>query len=264
MKKIDIHLHPPAAGSVDLNMDEYIERMDRYDVAAGLVHGVPDDGVSGRGNDSVLRLMKAHPRRLFGSAFVDLLSPLDECIAEVRRRADEGFVCVKLFPNYGYDPNDEAFEPFWQVVEDLGLMCLSHCGWLVHRPETAAVRKQSLTATPLHFEVPARRHEGINFIFAHFGGGASYLETVTLLSRLPNCYADTCPGWGKWVWEQRMPGLGGLDFSHVLYGTDNMSDPEGYAKDEYWWTKTFTSMSRTEADVERFFYRNAAGLLGIE
>ena len=87
MKKIDIHLHPPRADSPDPNMDEYVERMDRYEVAAGLVHGVPADGWPGRGNDSVLRVMKAHPGRLFGSAFVDLLGPLDACIEEVRRRA---------------------------------------------------------------------------------------------------------------------------------------------------------------------------------
>ncbi len=255
-KKIDIHTH---ATLQDPGMDKYLAVMDKHGVEAALVHG---SMIEGRQNEEVLCAVKAHPNRLYGSVYVDLLKPVPECIELVKRHADEGFKSVKLFPNFGYDANDEKYEPFWQVVEDMNLMCLIHCGWLGHSKERAHLHIQSLTATPFHFEVPARRHEGINFIFAHFGGGASYLETVTLLSRLPNCHADTCPGWGWWVWAHRMPGLEGLDFSHVLYGTDNAGD--GYERDEHWWTMHLTSMGRTKDDLDLYFYGNAARLLGID
>jgi len=255
MKKIDIHIH---LAKDDPSMDTYIKLMDEHDVEACLVHALMRPA---GGNEAVLKAVKAHPDRLYGSVHVDLRNPVYECIDLVRQYKDEGFKCVKMFPNLGFDPNDEEYEPFWQVVEELGLMCLSHCGWLAHAQDRRE-RRSSLTASPFHFEIPARRHPGINFIFAHFGGGATYLETVTLLSRLPNCYADTCRGWGVWVWEQRMPGLQGLDFRHVLFGTDTIG--EKYGEHEQWWRKTLLDMGRTEEELKLYFYENNAKLLGLQ
>ena len=119
-----------------------------------------------------------------------------------------------------------------------------------------------MTAHPAHFEAPARGHPGIKFIFAHFGGGATYLEAVVLVSRLPNAYADTCPGWGQWVFRNRMPGLAELNFEKILYGTDNAG--EGYGESEKWWTEALLSMGRTEEDLNLYFYENSARILGID
>jgi len=256
VKKIDVHIHQRPD---DPDMDNYLDCMDRHDVEFALIHAVRSEG---KANTDVLRAVKAHPDRFFGSVHVDLRYPVEECVTIVRHYAEHGFRCVKLFPNLGFDPNDEHLEPFWREVESLGLMCLSHCGWLALNKENQRERRQSLTATPFHCEVPARRHPGINFIMAHFGGGATYLETIVLTSRLDNFYADTCPGWGKWVFENNMPGLQSLDFGHVLYGTDNAGN--GYSDQEKWWTDTLSSMGRTEKDIYDYFYGNAAGLLGIE
>lgn len=255
MKKIDFHMHMPPG---DPTFEEYLKIMDKHDVAAALVHGVPGEG---HDNPDVLRAVKAHPDRLFGSVHVDLRRPVRECIALVRRYAGEGFRSIKLFPNLGFDCNDERYEPFWAAVEDRGLMCLPHCGWLANSGYFAGKRIESLLATPLHFEVPARRHPGIRFIFAHFGGGFSYLETVTLISRLDNCFADTCPGWGKWVFAERMPGLASLDFRKIIYGTDGAGD--GYTKQERWWKKTILALGKTPEDCRRHFYDNAAELLKL-
>lgn len=258
MKKIDIHTHVPQD---DPGMDNYLSIMDTHDVEAILVHAIPFEA---QDNPDVLKAVNAHSDRLFGSVHIDLRKPLDDCIQTLRQYADEGFRCVKMFPNFGFDPNEEQYEPFWQIVEDLGLMCLPHCGWVSNNERIlkyADMRVQSLTATPFHFEIPMRRHPGINFIFAHFGGGANYLETITLTLRLPNAFADTCPGWGKWVFENRMSGLQSLDFSHVLYGTDNRG--EKYTEDEAWWKETLLSMGRTEQELEQYFYKNGAKLLKI-
>jgi predicted TIM-barrel fold metal-dependent hydrolase len=262
MRKIDIHLHPRPPED-DPDMDLYRRVMDENEVEKGLLHAYPrlSPEFPGASNEQVLRLVERHPDRLVGSAYVDLRAPLEDSIATVNRYAARGFRCVKLFPNFGYDPNDERFEPFWQSVEAHGLLCLSHCGWLEHHPDTAAAAKQSLTATPFHFEVPARRHAGINFIFAHFGGGASYLETVTMISRLPNCFADTTPGWGRWVFEQQMPGLRGIDVRKVLYGTDGVRIPSDYARDEAWWAQRFQEQGYPAERLPDFFYHNASRLL---
>lgn len=63
-----------------------------------------------------------------------------------------------------------------------------------------------------------------------------------------------------------MPGLTGLNFSQIVYGTDNVGvgGPEAYKEDERFWTATHSAMGRSKEDLERYFYRNAAGLLKIE
>lgn len=255
MKKIDIHMHVPPG---DPTFEKYLKIMDRHEVMAALVHATPFDG---QDNPDVLRAVKAHPARLFGSVHVDLRRPVRDCVALIRRYAGEGFRSIKMFPNFGFDPNEERYEPFWAEAEKLKLMCLPHCGWLTDKGPWAKQRYVSLLSTPLHFEVPARRFPGVKFIFAHFGGGFSYLETVTLITRLDNCYADTCPGWGKWVFEQNMPGLASLDFRKVLYGTDGAG--EAYSTQERWWEKTLMALGRTTEDCQRHMYDNAAELLRL-
>ena len=259
MKSLDIHIHAQAN---DPDMDGYVKAMDRFGVEAALVHGLPNAVASfARGNEAVARIVRRHRGRLLGSVHVDLRRPAKENIRLVRQYAGLGFRSIKLFPNLGFDPNDEKHEPFWQAVEDAGLMALSHCGWLAPTPSQPKKRLQSLTASPFHFEVPARRHPKINFIFAHFGGGATYLETVVLLSRLPNCYADACPGWGRWVWENRMPGVQTLDRSKVLFGTDSAG--ARYGKDFRDWSEIMRSNGYNAADLRKYFYDNAARLLNI-
>lgn len=258
MNIIDFHLHAPES---DPGMDEYVRHMDDAGVTHGLVHAVMPGPHSSMGdNEFVLDAVQRHPDKLFGSVYVDLRDPIDENVTTMERFKAEGFVCIKMFPNLGFDPNDEEHEPLWETVEELGLMCLSHCGWLAPSGDKTSI--QSITASPFHFEVPARRHPGINFIFAHFGGGATYLETLTLTSRLKNCYADVCPGWGKWVFENRMPGLDALYLSQILYGTDNKG--AAYADDIAWWGKTLREMNRTEEEIRGFFHDNAAPLLGLD
>ena len=256
MKKIDIHMH---CRTDDPLMDKYLLHMDKYDVQAGLVHAGP---LPGEGNEAVLQAIKAHRDRLFGSIQVDLREPAGQCIELIRRYAGEGFKSIKLIPNLGFDPNDERLEPFWQVVEELGLLCLSHCGCLTMRDGFAKMRISSLTATPLHFEVPVRRHPEIKFIMAHFGGGVNYMETIVMMAKYKNVFADTCRNWGTRVFALRMPGLGYLDYSRLLYGTDNSG--ERYGQDEAWWIHMLRTMGQSDQAVEGYFYNNAAALLGIK
>jgi predicted TIM-barrel fold metal-dependent hydrolase len=259
MKSIDIHIHVLAS---DPDMDGYVTAMDRNGVEAALVHGLPEvDSMYVCGNEAVARVVRRHRGRLLGSVYVDLGCPAEDNIRLVRQYAALGFKSIKLIPNYGFDPNDEKHEPFWQAVEDLGLMALSHCGWFMGDKLRPELRLQSLTASPFHFEVPARRHPKINFIFSHFGGAATYLETVVLLSRLSNCYADVCPGWGLWVFENRLPGLQTLDRSKVLFGTDNAGNR--YDRRMRRWSRIMRSNGYNRSDRRKYFYENAARLLKV-
>lgn len=262
MKKIDIHIHPDPLS--DPTLDNYVRLMDEHDVAAALVHALPGYF---QGNDStptdeaVLAACEKHPGRFYGSCYIDLRESPEYNIKKIARFAAAGFKCVKMIPNLGFDPNDEIHEPVWDAIEANGLICLAHCGFVLAGRETGRMRLQSLTASPFHFEVPARRHPGIKFIFAHFGGAATYLETIVLCERLKNCFADSCRGWGQWVWKHRLPGLETFPMNKFLYGTDNMG--ERYSEDEKWWTDLLTSMGRTPEELEQFFYKNAAQILGI-
>lgn len=263
MKKIDIHIHPDPLS--DRTLDNYVRIMDAHDVAAALVHALPGYYFGGSAptptDEAVLAACEKHPGRLYGSCHIDLREPPVSNIEKVARYAAAGFKCVKMIPNLGFDPNDEIHEPVWQAIEVHGLACLAHCGYVAGNKENRRMRLHSLTATPFHFEVPARRHPGIRFIFAHFGGAATYLETIVLCERLENCFADSCRGWGEWVWKHRMPGLETFPMSKFLYGTDNMG--ERYSEDERMWMELFASMGRTAEDQEKFFYQNAARILGI-
>lgn len=258
-KVIDIHIHPRYDS--ENGMEEYVNSMDRFGVEVALCHGM----VPGYGrpdvNEAVFADAERFPGRVYASPQLDMRHPVTAQIDEVERFADRGAVCIKLFPNIGFDPSDEHLEPVWAKVEERGLMCLSHCGWLMPNRHDPTMRIHGLTARPLHFEVPARRHPGVNFIFAHFGGGYNYLETITLLTRLPNCYADVARGWGVWVWEQRMPGLTCLDLSKVLYGSDSLG--ERYGESIEFWIETLQDMGYDEAAIENFLYNNSAKLLGL-
>jgi predicted TIM-barrel fold metal-dependent hydrolase len=264
IRKIDIHLHPRPD---DDTMDKYLRIMDRHNVAAGLLHGLEDRGwdtgfSGGTSNDAVVRAVKAHPGRFFGTVCVSFLDGVGQVVGSIREYREKGAIGVKLFPNLGYDPNDERYEPIWVEVERLGMLVFSHCGWLAPNRATPSMRIASLGgASPFHFEVPARRHPGVKFVFAHFGGAATYLETLVLTSRLDNTFADTCPGWGRWVWENEMPGLRSMPRDKLLYGTDNAG--EAYGLDDAWWTEKLLSMGFTYDDIGRYFYGNAARLLGV-
>ena len=269
MQKIDIHIHPRP--DADPTLDDYVRVMDEHSVVAALVHALPSQiwhtpaSPSGAqatpDNDAVLAACQKHPGRLYGSCLIDLRDPPERSIETIERYAAAGFKCVKMFPDLGFDPNDEIHEPVWAAVEAHGLACLSHCGYVAYGVDTGHMRISSLTASPFHFEVPARRHPGIDFIFAHFGGGATYLETITLCERLDNCFADCCRGWGQWVWAHRMPGLEDFPMEKFLYGTDNMG--EGYTEDEKWWADLLTDMGWTPGELMQFFYGNATRILGI-
>ncbi|MEI7905363.1 MAG: amidohydrolase family protein [Candidatus Firestonebacteria bacterium] len=265
IRKIDIHLHPMGG---DTNMEKYLRIMDKHNVEAGLLHGLEEEGwerpefKGETANDALVKAVKAHPKRFYGSVCVNFSKGIEKTIDTIKKYGDQGCIGIKLFPNCGFDPNEDKYEPIWLEVEKRKMLVFSHCGWLLDNDKNPAMRISSLDgASPFHFEVPARRHPKINFIFAHFGGGATYLETLVLTSRLKNAFADTCPGWGRWVFEQNMPGLSAMFRNKLLYGTDNIG--EVYGLDETWWTNKLTSLGFTLQDIHMYFYENSAKILGI-
>ncbi len=262
--KIDIHLHPKCD---DPGLEKYLKVMDKHNVAAGLVHGLDEAGwdygfKDTTSNDEVVKAVKNHPGRFFGTVCVNFALGVEKSLDLIKKYSDKGCMGIKLFPNCGFDPNDDKYEPIWQELEKRNMLVFSHCGWLGPNDNNPSMRLSSLEgASPFHFEVPARRHPKVKFIFAHFGGGATYLETIVLTSRLPNAYADTCPGWGRWVFENDMPGLKSMPREKLLYGTDNAG--EIYGIDDIWWTNKLMSYGFSQRDLHIYFYENSAKILGL-
>ena len=259
MKLIDIHVHLHVD---DPAMDRHVEQACAKGVSAVLAHAVPNDICPPLGdNEHVLAAVKKHPGVVFGSMQIDLRNGTERSIETVRRYAGEGFKCVKMYPNLGFDPADPAHDPVWAQIEAHGLMCLPHCGFIQISPIHPKMSLSSTTACPFHFERAARMFPGIQFVMAHFGGAATYLQTVVLCLRLPNFHADCTPGQGTWVWKCRMPGITDMPFDHFLWGTD--SGPDAIEGSVAFWDETFDDLGIGAEDRERFYHGNAEALLGI-
>ncbi|MHC4874088.1 MAG: amidohydrolase family protein, partial [Planctomycetota bacterium] len=235
MKVLDIHSHMQKD---DPEMNDYMKAMDENEVELTVVHGLPGRGID---NDSIVKAAEIHKGRLFGGVYVDLRKPVPECIDELKKYADTGlFKAVKLFPNVGYDPNADKYEPFWETAIEYNLYILSHCGWLGLLEGKNESRVCGHTARPSCFEVPARRHLDLNFVMAHFGGAENYLETIVMTSRLPNMFGDIAPGCGKWIFENEMPGLKGTNREHCIYDSDGPINND-YKSCIGWWKDTLTA-----------------------
>jgi len=208
---IDIHNHLRpgwALGAV-------LERLDEFHIDRALLLGLP--GAPESRNDAVLRAVRRHPDRFVGGVFAD---PRDgrAAIDEIRRYRDEGFRVVKLFPNYGYYPDDEAHRPFFDAVAELGMAVLSHCGWLSPHPGREIA---SYYSHPGRFEKLIRLYPDTVFILAHLGGIAGFLESVMLTTRTPNTYVDTAPGQGLWALEAAPGIVGTIPPDRIVWGCDS-------------------------------------------
>jgi len=259
VKRIDIHVH---LHMDDPLMDRHVEQAGEKGVTALLVHAVPNDICPPLGdNEHVLAAMRKHPGVVFGSMQIDLRRGAALCVETVRHWAGEGFKCVKMYPNLVFDPADPRHDPVWAEIEARGLLCLPHCGYIQISPIYPTMSLTSLTASPFHFERAARMFPGIHFIMAHFGGAATYLETLVLCQRLANFHADCTPGQGTWVWKCRLPGIEDMPFDHFLWGTD--AGPEAIDGSAAFWDGTFDDLGVAAEDRQRFYYDNAAALLAV-
>ena len=79
-------------------------------------------------NDEVAALVAAHPDRFAGLATVDLTRPMD-AVREVRRRAGEGFVGVRVVPwLWDLPPDDRRYAPVYVACVETGLPFCTQIG----------------------------------------------------------------------------------------------------------------------------------------
>ena len=214
-KLIDIHNHIRVeplgnAAEADPGGDKLIEIMDGLNVEHTLVMGVTYGH-----NEKTLAAVKKHSQRFVGGVFAD---PRDgeRAMDEVRKYHAEGFRFVKLFPNFGYYPDDEQFRPFFDVVAELKMAVLSHCGYLAPGPGSAAYY-----SNPGRFEKLMRAYPETPFIMAHMGGIDAFLQTIMVTTRFSNAYADFSPGQGTWVLNVAPAMVATIPAHKLMWGADS-------------------------------------------
>jgi predicted TIM-barrel fold metal-dependent hydrolase len=204
---IDIHNHPRR----DDDGSGMIGLMDAWSIERTLIMGTEH-----LENETVLRLVRQFPDRFLGGAYLDPRRP--DALEQMRRWHGEGFRIVKLFPNYGYYPDDPALTPFFEQVAELKMAVLSHCGWLMPHKGMAFA---SYYATPGRFEKLVRIFTDTIFIMAHMGGINGLLETVMLTTRAPNVYVDCSPGQGLWALQHGGGIAASVPVHKLLWGADS-------------------------------------------
>lgn len=242
---IDIHNH----AWFDDDGSKVLAEMDRMNIRTMMLLGLPDEHT----NAKVLGCVRRFPGRFVGGCFMDPRAG-QAAIDELARWHGEGFRVVKLFPNYGYYPDDDALRPFFDKVAELKMAVLSHCGWLMPHPGRAYA---TYYAHPERFEKLIRIYTDTPFILAHMGGIPGVLETIMLTTRTPNTYADISPGQGIWALEFAGNMVASIPPGRLLWGIDSMDMQTVLDRQ----AKALSAIKPFRAHFAEIFYSNALGIL---
>lgn len=174
------------------------------------------------GNDALLALQRAHPRRIRGYACVNP-NFTAHARAEIVRCLDAGMIGIKLAASRRAD--DPLLDPICALARERRVPILHHvwqhrrCDW----PGQEASDAGELCAL-------ARRHPEVAFILAHIGGGGDWLHSLRAVADVPNVYVDLSgSGLDGGMLEACVAAAGA---GRLLWGTDLTMDT-GWAKLRY-------------------------------
>ncbi len=133
-------------------------------------------------NDYVANIIKEHPDRFIGLAGIDprrgkeAIQELDRCIEEL------GLKGVKITPLTGFYPDDPLFYPFYERVDELGVIILCHTG---EGPPGTYLKY----CNPIYVDKVAVDFPDIKIIMAHIGSPWTS-EAISVATKNVNVYID--------------------------------------------------------------------------
>lgn len=165
-----------------------VEEMDEAGINKTVIVGLDYDfkfkgKLNFRGyNDKVAEFRDQYPDRLIPFAGIDprrgreALDELERCIVDL------GFKGVKLWPLTGFYPDDLAFYPFYERIQELGVAVFCHTG----EGPTGTYLKY---CKPVYVDKIAVDFPKIKFILAHIGK-PWVSEAISVANKNPNVYLD--------------------------------------------------------------------------
>ena len=124
---------------------------------------------------------------------------------------------VKIYPGTGFYADEERLLPFWDLVDDLGLVVTTHAG-AAWGPLGEDFNR------PSRFAKVLEKHEEMRLVIAHMGGKFRS-EMYDLLARFPNAFTDisALQGWlpsNPEVAEGRLVEAVKVIEDRMLFGSD--------------------------------------------
>ncbi|MCL2786777.1 MAG: amidohydrolase [Methanomassiliicoccaceae archaeon] len=124
---------------------------------------------------------------------------------------------VKVYPATGFFPDDEKHSKYWELIDDLGLMVVTHAGM-------ALPPLDEKYCHPVNFIKVAEKHPDLKIIIAHLGG-KFHNELFEIMDRCDNVYTD-CSALQGWLPSDpemvlsRLRDTAGRYPDRVIFGTD--------------------------------------------
>lgn len=245
--------HVPAVFATDEEvLQGTLAAMERYHIVKGFL--------SARSLEKVYQWVEAAPHRFIPSpAWSSSFPSIDFLRAEYEAGRIEAM--GEIGTQYaGIAPNDQRLEPYFALAEELDIPILIH--------STGAGGPGSdfriSLGHPLLLEEVLVRHSKLR-LFLENAGYPFVEETVALLSRYPNVYADLStitwimprPAFHDYLHRLMREGMG----KRLMFGSDQMQWPEtiGVAIESI-----ETAPFLTEEQKRDIFYNNAARFLRLE
>ncbi len=216
---IDMHQIIPAVDGI-LALQEQAVR--RFSIRRILLQSAPPQAKSLWGDEPLLGLQQKHPDLYWASSFLDPRHP--QAVAALERLPELGVRVVKLLPPAGFQPDDPAFDPFWETMQRLGLVAMVHTGFITarHKQEEAKAGAflSSRFANPLFFDQPARKFPELQIILCHLGGALWYEEAGQMVTQHENVWGDVS-GFGLFALRRLLTVGATVDWRKVFWGNDS-------------------------------------------
>lgn len=278
LRGIDLHVHLPTEEWLCGCVGPYLPSVERYFGArprpigvdelqsvyekAGLVGvllGWDAERATGRpplDNEELAALCARSGGRFVGFGSVD--PGRRDAIDRVRRFPELGLRGVKLHPTFqDFDPAADGVQPFFEAVDDAGLMVLTHAGMSgMGAGEPGGQGLRIDLARPLALDRVAARHPEMPIILAHVGW-PWHLEALAMALHKSNVYLDIS-GWRyRYLPDEVRREMRTRLSGQFCFGTDYpMFEPSACLEE-------FERLELPDEVARRVLRDNAAGLLGI-